>query len=50
MEVDVISLVEIQVNLLALQTKTIFIDNLFRTESNFYIFNNNGNEILGTRQ
>ena len=50
MEVDIISLVETQVNPIALQTKTSFTNNLFYAESNFCIFNNNSNEILGTRQ
>ena len=50
MEIDIISLVKTQINLLALQNKSMFTDNLFQAESNFCIFNNNGNEILGSQQ
>ena len=50
MEIDIISLVETQVNPIALQTKSSFTDNLFQAESNFCIFNNNSNEIIGICQ
>ena len=41
---------EIQINVIVLQSKTIFTDNLFRAELSFCNFNNNSIEILGQRQ
>ena len=46
LKVDIIGLVETQINPNALQSKSILIDNLFRAEVNFCIFNNNSNEII----
>ena len=45
-----IGLVETQINPVALQSKSIVVDNLFQAESNFCTFNNNSNKIIGPRQ
>ena len=50
LKVDIIGLVETQINPNMLQSKSILTDNLFRAKANFYIFNNNSNEIIGQRQ
>ena len=50
MKINIIYLVETQINPVALQSKSIVVDNLFQAESNICIFNNNSNEIIGLRQ